>query len=93
MLKIQELQIDGQTFRIREPRMKDFLATRNLQNNDEYAIVMLAGMLIDEHGKEFGRAAVEELPLRYLDQLSNAVTELTKVDSAPLPQSDGSSTG
>lgn len=93
MLKIQEVNIDGQVFRVREPRLKDFLATRSLVGQDEYVVVMLAGMLIDENGKDRGREFVENLPLRYLNPLSELVNDLTKVDTDPLSPSDGSSTG
>ena len=54
MLKIQELRIEGHTFRIREPRLRDFLATRSVpaDKQDEYVITMLSSMMVDENGED-----------------------------------------
>jgi len=95
MLKIQELRIEGFTFRIREPRLRDFLSARNIpaEKQDEYVITMLSSMMVDENGEEVGKDYVLNLPLRFLDPLSALVADLTKTTPDPLPQSDGSSIG
>lgn len=91
MLKIQELQLDGIVFRVREPRLYDFFEARK-GTTDEYILRMLSGMLIDEEGKPLGMEAVSNLPLRFLDPLSKIVMELTdQGGTGPLTQSGGSS--
>ena len=94
MLKIQELDIDGEKFRLREPRLSDYLRAKKAPA-DEFVFTMLAGMLIDEKDKEVGDAFVQNLPLRVFDILSEAVTELSAPRKvvAPLDQTSGGSTG
>jgi hypothetical protein len=92
VLKVQELNIDGDIFRLREPRLADYLETRK-HPNDEFAYRMLAGMLIDDKGKSFGIERVYELPLRVFDVLSEAVGKLSQPRKSPLDVTSGSSTG
>jgi hypothetical protein len=92
MLKIQELNIDDEKFRLREPRLSDYLRAKKAPA-DEFVFTMLAGMLLDDKDKEVGEAFVQNLPLRVFDVLSEAVTELSAPRKAatPLdPSSDGS---
>lgn len=90
MLKIQELEIDDLKFRLREPRLKDYLRARKCDPG-EFSFEMLAGMLLNPDDSEFGRAAVEELPLRAFDVLAQAVDKMTEVKKGPLdPKNDGS---
>lgn len=92
MLKIQELEIDGQKFRLREPRLKDYLRARSAAPED-FVFKMLAGMLLDGKDEEVGDEFVQELPLRVFDVLSEAVTKLTAPRVAPLDQKSDTSTG
>lgn len=92
MLKIQELDIDGEKFRLREPRLSDYLRARKAPA-DEFVFTMLAGMLLDDKGKEVGEAAVQNLPLRVFDVLSEAVSALSAPRKAEVPldqKSEGS---
>ena len=90
MLKIQELDIDGDHFRLREPRLADYLRARKAPQ-DEFVFIMLAGMLLDDKNQEVGDHFVQELPLRVFDVLSEAVTQLTAPRASPLDKkSDGS---
>jgi hypothetical protein len=75
MLKTQEIEIDGEKFKIREPRIKDHLRAKALvdASGEAYAISMLSGMLIDEAGKEVGEAFISDLPLRVFNQLAEAM--------------------
>lgn len=92
MLKIQELNIDGELFRLREPRLADYLRARK-SPADEFVFTMLAGMLLDDQNKEVGDAFVQELPLRVFDVLSEAVTALTAPRVDPLAKKTEDSTG
>ena len=93
MLKIQELQIDGQTFYVREPRVRDYMTAKNAPEA-EYVYVLMGGMILNADKKELGREGVLELPLRAFDQLNKVVETLTAVkeDAAPLDQNGDSST-
>lgn len=91
MLKIQELRIGEEVYRVREPRLKDYLRARKAEGS-EFAFQMLAGMLLDEKGQELGLEAVENLPLRVFDELAKTVTELTEMKPGPLEPKEGSST-
>lgn len=91
MLKIQEIEIDGEKFRLREPRLADYLRARKADKSD-FVFVMLEGMLLNEEGKEVGQEAVQNLPLRVFDVLADAVNTMATPRSGPLEKSDGSST-
>jgi hypothetical protein len=98
MLKIQELQIDGTTFFVREPRVRDYMIARKAPE-DEYTYALMGQMVLDQNHQAIGHEGILELPLRAFDQLNDAVNALTsqvvkKDDAAdPLTPSDGSSTG
>lgn len=94
MLKIQELQIDGQTFYVREPRVRDYMTAKGAPEA-EYVYVLMGGMILNADKKELGKEGVLELPLRAFDELNKVVETLTstaKDPAAPLAPSDGSST-
>lgn len=91
-LKIQELQIDGEIFRLREPRLADYLKARN-KDETEFVFAMLAGMVLDENDQPIGDEGVLELPLRVLDAMSRAVGEFTAPRVDPLTNASGSSSG
>jgi hypothetical protein len=90
-LKVQELQIDGETYRLREPRLADYLRARKLEN-EEFVFSMLEGMVIGEDGKPIGSEGVLELPLRVLDVMSTAVGAFTAPRAAPLTNASDSPT-
>jgi hypothetical protein len=93
VLKIQELQIDGVILRVREPRLSDWLRARKAPE-DEFMFNMLAGMVLDESGKELGLEGVLGLPLRVFDSLSVLTNQMmTGNESGPLAGTGGSSTG
>lgn len=92
MLKIQEITVDGDVFRLREPRVKDFLRAKN-KSEEDFVVAMLAGMLLDEEGRELGQDAVENLPMRVLSELSHKVGEMSQAPADPLPTASASSTG
>jgi hypothetical protein len=91
MLKIQELEIDGEIFRLREPRLADYIRARAVQGED-FVFTMLAGMLLDESGNPIGDEGVQNLPLRAFDRLTEAVTKLTALRVDPLDPTTASST-
>lgn len=92
MLKIQEIVIDGETYRLREPRLGDYLRARK-KEDEEFVFAMLAGMVLDENGNAIGEEAVLELPLRVLDAMSQTVTQFTAPRIDPLTTASASSSG
>ena len=92
MLKIQELNIDGEVYRLREPRLGDYLRARK-KEDEEFVFAMLAGMVIGDDGNAIGEEAVMELPLRVLDAMSRTVSEFTAPKIDPLTTASASSSG
>lgn len=90
-LKIQELQIDGETYRLREPRLADYLRSRK-KDDDEFVFSMLEGMVLGENGEPIGAEGVLNLPLRVLDVMSRTVGEFTAPRADPLANKSASST-
>lgn len=90
-LKVQELQIDGEIYRLREPRLVDYLRSRK-KEDDEFVFSMLEGMVLGENGEPIGTEGVMDLPLRVLDVMSRAVGEFTAPRVDPLMNASGSST-
>ena len=85
MLKSQEIEIDGEKFTLREPRIRDhLLAAKRLVTDgpDAYAMAMLAGMLLDPTGREVGAEFIADLPLRHFNELAKAMEEF---NPSPLP--------
>lgn len=91
MLKIQELEIDGIPFRIREPRLSDYLRAKKAPD-DEFVFAMLAGMMLDKNDKSVGEEYIKELPLRVFNQLTSVVNKLTGGED-PLDPTTASSSG
>lgn len=91
MLKIQELEIDGIRFRIREPRLVDYLRAKKAPD-DEFVFAMLAGMMLKDDNESVGEEYIKELPLRVFNELTTVVNKLTG-GGDPLDQTTGSSSG
>lgn len=92
MLRIQELDIDGIKYRLREPRLRDYIASRG-RPADEVMIAFLGGMLLGEGDKGIGEEAVYDLPLAAFGKLSDIVTKMITPDESPLEQKSGSGSG
>jgi hypothetical protein len=89
MIKIQEVEIDGVSYRIREPRLRDYVASRGRPTED-MVIVFLSGMLLDEDGKEFGEERVNDLPLKSFGRLSDIVNGFLSEEKDPLDRKSDS---
>jgi hypothetical protein len=92
MLKIQEIEIDGETYFLREPRIRDHLRAQKemAQGGDAYALGMISGMLLDPNRQEVGEEFVRDLPLRIFNQIAAAMDEFL---ADPLVKNVESSTG
>lgn len=75
MIKIQEVEIHGVKYRIREPRLRDYLASKN-KEREEVMIAFLSGMLVDENDKPLGEEAIRDLPLSHFGGLSEIVNRI-----------------
>lgn len=92
MLRIQELDIEGVKYRLREPRLRDYLASRN-RPPEEVMIAFLGGMLLDDEDAGIGEEAVYDLPLGAFGKLSEIVTKMITPDESPLDPKSGSDSG
>lgn len=92
MLKIQELEIGGVTYRVREPRLRDYLASRG-RAQEEIMVAFLGGMVLGEGDKPIGEEAVFELPLQAFGELSDLVNKMITPDAAPLGAKKDSGSG
>lgn len=91
MLKIQEITIDGDVFKLREPRIADYQAARGAEP-EEFMLRMLSGMLLDESGTPLGYEQVTELPLRIFNTLTDEVSKMIDSNVGPLEKKTDSST-
>lgn len=91
MLKTQELTLDGEVFKMREPRVVDYRAAKG-KSNEDFMVTMLSGMLLDEQGVELGEERVLNLPLRVLNYLTGIVASLLETPDDPLAKTTDSST-
>lgn len=90
-LRIETIEVDGVEFKVREPRLSDFLRARSLPS-EEFVVSMLGDMLLDEKGEPYGRDKVGDLPLRVFTPLADVVNRMVTPTSDPLVQKTGSST-
>jgi hypothetical protein len=76
--------------RLREPRVRDLLASQKAASDEERAVILLGAMLLDEDGKPLGYEAVLDLPGAALLSLSDHIPGLIgEGNAAPLaPTSD-----
>jgi hypothetical protein len=85
MLKVQELEFGGNKYRLREPRIRDYMNSLG-KEGVEASCIMLGGMLLDEQGKAIGYDAATELPLLDFEKLADALsTFMSNREVAPLP--------
>jgi hypothetical protein len=90
MTKVQEIVIDGVQYRVRQPRLREYLESKKHPPED-LIIVFLAGMILDEHDKEIGRERILDIPLAHFNQLSMMVNDAVEGEKPPLEQKNGSS--
>jgi hypothetical protein len=72
-----------------EPRIVDHMLASSGGKNagDEYAVLMLGGMLRDETGASVGPEFIRNLPLRMFSRLTSLMESLDGEPPAPLPSS------
>lgn len=92
MLKIQELRIGDTAYKVREPRIRDWIRARSAAP-EMFAITMLEGMILDENGVALTPEQVQDLPLQALDELTRVVETMIGTRKDPLGESGASSTG
>ena len=92
MSKIQEITIDDVTYRVRAPRLKEYLESKKHPPED-LIIVFLGGMILDAEGNAVGREGVEEIPLAHFDQLAVMVNTTVGAKTDPLVPPNGSLSG
>jgi hypothetical protein len=66
---------EGMT-RVREPRVKDFLAARAVTDEQERTVLMLGSMVLDKDGKPVGKDAILEGSVAALEELSAVIPQL-----------------
>lgn len=91
-LRVEIVRVDDTDYKVREPRLSDFIRARKLPA-EEFIFSMLGDMLLDEDDKPYGAERVGELPLRVFTPLADVVNRMVTPTSDPLVQKNGSSTG
>lgn len=92
MLKIQEVSIHGRSYRMREPRLRDYIDSKKVDPQD-VMVLFLSRMLLDDKGEPIGEEAIKDLPLKDFGALSDLANKLMSDEGdAPLDQTNGSST-
>jgi hypothetical protein len=70
---------------LREPRVRDYMAIRNIVDEQEKTVHLLAAMVLDEKGDPVGLEAIMDAPMLALTQLSEHVNKmLGGEDNGPL---------
>lgn len=92
MLNIQEVSVNGRSYRMREPRLRDYLDSKSVEG-PEVMILFLSRMLLNDQDEAIGMEAVRDLPLKDFGALSDAANNLMSENSdGPLDQTNGSAT-
>lgn len=66
---------DGVT-RIREPRVRDFIAARKIEDEQERTVNLLGAMVLDKDGKPVGIEAILDASVAALEELARVVPKL-----------------
>lgn len=61
---------------LREPRVRDYMAVRNIADEQEKTVALLAVMVLGEDGEPVGMDAIMDAPMVALAQLSDHVNTL-----------------
>jgi hypothetical protein len=78
--------------RIREPRVRDFIAARKIDDEQERTVNLLGAMVLDKDGKPVGVEAILEASVAALEELATVVPRLLKREvtaDPPLDQTSG----
>ena len=70
------------TTRVREPRVRDFLAARKIEDEEERTITLLGSMVLDDDGQPVGKEAILDASHKALDELGAVIPELLSKDGA-----------
>jgi hypothetical protein len=90
MLKIQEIDINGNVYRVRQATIRLYREGQGLPP-DELIYHYLAGMLVDASDKVLGAEGVMELPLEDLENLAEYINKMLLRKTNPLTESDAPS--
>jgi hypothetical protein len=71
--------------KLREPRVKDWLAAEKASDDRVRTFTLLAGMVLGEDGNPIGSEGVEDLPLSVLEALTSAVSAMMGAKDAASP--------
>lgn len=77
--------------RIREPRVRDFIAARKIEDEQERTVNLLGSMVLDKNGKPVGVEAILEASVAALEELAAIVPRLLKREGTVDPPLDQTS--
>lgn len=71
--------------RVREPRVRDFIAARKIADEQERTVHLLGSMVLDKEGKPVGTEAILEASVAALEELALVVPKLLKREEEKKP--------
>lgn len=94
---LREIEVEAPSWqegltRIREPRVRDFIAARKIQDEQERTVNLLGAMVLGKDGKPVGVDALLEASVAALEELAVVVPKLMKrevEEGSPLESTSG----